>query len=160
MSAATRDDRRWLLEAVELSRRCPPVSTAYSVGAVIVAGDGTRLTQGYSRENDPLAHAEESAIAKLGTPWPTALATATIYSSLEPCSTRRSRPRSCTQLILAAGIGRVVYALREPPIFAECHGVQLLRDGGVEVVEITDLRHLVREINALVLAPGTADDPS
>ncbi|WP_083501678.1 deaminase [Sphaerimonospora mesophila] len=159
MRAHAEADRRWLREAIELSRRCPPSDTAYSVGAIIVAGDGTRLADGYSRDVDPRVHAEESALAALaGSGRGSAgLADATIYSSLEPCSSRRSRPRTCTQLILSAGIGRVVFALHEPPLLADCHGAELLGQGGVEVVEIADMARLVRDVNAHLFPPG-ADD--
>src|SRR5262249_18763557 len=68
--------------------------------------------------------------------------------SMEPCSTRRSRSGSCTELILAAGIRRVVFAVREPPTFADCRGAELLQEAGVEVVELTDLADPVRQINA------------
>lgn len=156
---ATEADRRRLREAIELSRRCPPSDTAYSVGAIIVAGDGTQLAAGYSRDVDPRVHAEESALAALaGSGWGGAdPADATIYSSLEPCSSRRSRPRTCTQLILAAGIGRVVFALHEPPLLADCHGAELLREGGVEVVEIADMAQLVQDVNAHLFPPGGRD---
>ena len=63
----------------------------------------------------------------------------TLYSSLEPCSARASRPRTCTELILAAGIGRVVFAWREPAIFVEGRGAELLHAAGVEVVELPEL---------------------
>ncbi|MGH8930748.1 MAG: dCMP deaminase [Egibacteraceae bacterium] len=153
MTTTSHADRQWLLAAIELSRKCPPTNSAYSVGAIIVGSEGVKLAEGYSREGGPHDHAEQSAIAKLGSSR-IDLTNATIYSSLEPCSTRKSQPRTCTQLILAAGIGRVVYALREPPLFAECHGVELLRDGGVQVIEISALGQLVRDINARVLGTG------
>ena len=147
-------DRRWLRAAIDLSRLCPVTRSAYAVGAIVVGPDGTELARGSSRETDPQVHAEESALAKLdGAGFD--LSGATIYSSLEPCSARRSRPRTCTQLILAAGIRRVVLALREPPIFVECHGVELLDQAGVEVIELPDLADEVRAINAHVLG-GTA----
>nr|BFE79134.1 hypothetical protein GCM10020093_017350 [Planobispora longispora] len=57
----------------------------------------------------------------------------------------------CAELILAAGIGRVVFALREPPLFADCRGVETLREGGAEVVEIGELAASVRRVNAHVL---------
>ena len=152
MSVPTDTDRRWLLDAIDLSRRCPPTDTAYCVGAIIVSAEGTKLAEGYSRESDLHVHAEEAALAKLsGTP--VRLTDATIYSSLEPCTIRKSRPRTCTRLILDAGIGRVVFALREPPLFADCHGVELLREEGVEVIEISELGQLVRDVNAQVLLP-------
>jgi pyrimidine deaminase RibD-like protein len=152
MSAPSDADRRWLLEAIDLSRRCPPTDTAYCVGAIIVSAEGTTLAAGFSRESDQHVHAEESALAKLAGA-PATLAGATIYSSLEPCSIRMSRPRPCTRLILDAGIRRVVFALREPPLFAHCQGVELLRDGGVDVIEISELGQLVRDVNARVLRP-------
>src|ERR1700748_602810 len=110
-------DTRWMRLAVSLARECPPSATAYSVGAVIVGADGTELSRGFSREGaDPVVHAEESALAKLS-PGEPRLAGATIYSTLEPCSMRSSRPRTCTELIIAAGLRRVVIAWREPGLF-------------------------------------------
>jgi diaminohydroxyphosphoribosylaminopyrimidine deaminase / 5-amino-6-(5-phosphoribosylamino)uracil reductase len=130
------DDARWMRLAVELAWLCPPSDTAYSVGAVIVAADGTELSRGFSRESDPVVHAEESALGKLG-PGDPRLPGATIYSTLEPCSQRKSRPRSCTELIIASGIRRVVIAWREPSLFvADCHGYELLEQAGLEVTEL------------------------
>lgn len=123
-------------EAVELAWRCPPSDTAYSVGAVIVAAGGAEVSRGFSREDDPLVHAEESALRKLPARDPR-LAGATIYSTLEPCSRRRSRPRTCTQLIIASGISRVVIAWREPSLFVtDCQGVELLSEAGIAVDEL------------------------
>ena len=130
------EDERWMRLAVELAWQCPPSRTAYSVGAVIVGADGTELSRGFSRENDPLVHAEESALGKLA-PGEPRLAGATIYSTLEPCSQRSSRPRTCTQLIIASGIGRVVIAWREPSLFvADCQGYELLEQAGLDVTEL------------------------
>jgi diaminohydroxyphosphoribosylaminopyrimidine deaminase / 5-amino-6-(5-phosphoribosylamino)uracil reductase len=140
-------DRHWLQVAIDLSRRCVPSRTAFSVGALVVDVNGNLLAGGHSRETDPLVHAEESAIAKLGSSG-RGLGQATIYSSLEPCSARRSRPRACADLILAAGIGRVVFALREPTLFAEGRGAERLMAAGVEVTELAELADQVRAINA------------
>jgi diaminohydroxyphosphoribosylaminopyrimidine deaminase / 5-amino-6-(5-phosphoribosylamino)uracil reductase len=130
------DDDRWMNAAVELAWRCPPSQNAYSVGAVIVTADGTLLSEGYSRETDPFVHGEESALAKLPAN-DSRLAGATIYSTVEPCSVRKSRPRTCTQLIIASGITRVVIAWREPSLFvADCQGYELLAQAGLEVSEL------------------------
>ena len=146
-------DRYWLRIAIALSHASPPVDFAYAVGAVIVDGVGVRLADGYSRDTDAYVHADESALAGLAG---ADLSRATIYTSMEPCSVRRSRPRTCTQLILAAGIRRVVFALREPPLLADCHGVELLRSAGVDVLELPDLAGEVRAVNAHLLLPGQA----
>jgi diaminohydroxyphosphoribosylaminopyrimidine deaminase/5-amino-6-(5-phosphoribosylamino)uracil reductase len=141
-------DRDWLTATIELSKNCPPSQTAFSVGAYVVAEDGAVLATGYSREGDPVVHAEEVALSKI----PGAdLSKATVYSSLEPCSRRASRPVPCAQLILKAGVGRVVFAWREPAIFTDCDGAEILRAGGVDVLEIPDLAAGVRAINQHLL---------
>ncbi|MGW9397858.1 dihydrofolate reductase family protein [Streptomyces sp. NPDC055642] len=132
-------DHHWLARACELAERCPPSRTAFSVGAVVVAADGTELARGYSREGaDPVVHAEEAALAKAD-PTDPRLATATVYSSLEPCARRASRPAPCARLILDAGVRRVVTAWREPDTFvAGADGSGVLADGGAVVVVLPE----------------------
>lgn len=147
---ATRD-RHWLQYAIDLSRNCPPSPTAFSVGAVLVSADGAIIADGYSRERDPHDHAEETALAKAAED--PRLTTSTIYSSLEPCSKRSSHPLTCTQLILAARIPRVVLAWREPAIFVDCEGAEQLSAAGCEVVELPDLAPAVQAINRHLISP-------
>lgn len=99
--------------ACELARDCPVSDHLYSAGAVIVDKQGNELARGWSGEDDPHVHAEESALAKVAPDDPR-LSGATIYSTLEPCSARKSRTVTCTQLIINSPIGRVVTAWREP----------------------------------------------
>jgi riboflavin-specific deaminase-like protein len=144
-------DRRFLSWAVELSRLCPPSDSAFSVGAVVVGEDGEVLATGFSREQEDHDHAEEVALrkrarGKLG-PDPR-LRHATIYSSLAPCGARASRPVTCVQHILAAGIPRVVFAWREPRLFTAGEGAEQLRAAGVSVTEIPDLADRARAVNA------------
>ena len=155
MTGATEADRRLLAAAVEVSRQSPPRQTRYAVGAIVADHDGTELATGFTGEADPHDHAEEAALAKLAG---ADLSRATIYSTLEPCTMRRSRPGTCTGLILAAGLRRVVLAWREPLLFADCHGVEDLRAAGVEVIEIPELAQAVRDVNAHVLGRRPADD--
>ncbi|MPZ66526.1 MAG: dCMP deaminase [Pseudonocardiaceae bacterium] len=147
---ATDPDRAQLRRAIELAEHCPPSPTAFSVGAVIADADGTVLATGHSRETDPHDHAEEAALAKLAAD-DARLTAATLYSSLEPCSTRASRPRSCTELILATPIPRIVFAWREPDLFVDCEGAEILCAAGREVIEVPELAHLVRHTNAHLL---------
>ena len=143
-------DAYWLRQAIELARRCPPSPTAFSVGAVIVAADGTPLATGFSRERDLRDHAEEVALAKLRPDDPR-LAGATMYSSLEPCGVRASRPRPCADLIITAGLRRVVYAWHEPPLLAAGGGAEMLEAAGVSVTEIPELADEAREMNTHLL---------
>ncbi|MEV5885394.1 dihydrofolate reductase family protein [Streptomyces sp. NPDC052020] len=141
-------DRHWLALACDLAARCPPSRTAFSVGAVVVAADGTELARGHSREGgDPVVHAEEAALAKTD-PADPRLATATVYSSLEPCARRASRPAPCARLILDAGVRRVVTAWREPDTFVPgADGSGVLSAGGATVVLLPGLEARAKEPN-------------
>ncbi|MFI7341493.1 dihydrofolate reductase family protein [Streptomyces sp. NPDC050085] len=138
--AATAADRHWLRLACELAADCPPSETAFSVGAVVVAADGTELARGHSREaGDPVVHAEEAALGKLA-PADPRVATATVYSSLEPCARRASRPKPCARLIVEAGVRRVVTAWREPDTFVPgADGIGVLAEAGVTVAQVPAL---------------------
>ncbi|MER6981467.1 dihydrofolate reductase family protein [Streptomyces carpinensis] len=153
-------DRHWLRIACELAERCPPSRTAFSVGAVVVAADGTELARGYSREDgDPVVHAEEAALAKID-PADPRLAAATVYSSLEPCARRASRPRPCARLILDAGVRRVVTAWREPDTFVEgADGAAVLLGEGADVVVLPEFEGLAKEPNRhLGVGPGPSPE--
>ncbi|MDT0610455.1 deaminase [Streptomyces lancefieldiae] len=149
MSTSSRErDLHWMRRAVELARLCPPSEGAYSVGAVVVGADGRELASGYSRENGGREHAEQAALAKLPSD-DVRLRTATIYSTLEPCSRRSHSAISCAHRILAAGLPRVVIAWREPSLFvADCVGCELLTEAGVRVVELPELAADARAVNA------------
>lgn len=140
------EDLSWLRVALEESRRCVPCATSYCVGAVVVTGDG-RSFRGYTHETSATRHAEQEAVRK-------ALAAgaelrgATIYSTMEPCSTRKSEPESCSELILRHGFGRAVFVVYEPDCFVCCRGALNLRRGGVEVRVDDTLAREVREVNA------------
>ncbi len=140
-------DHRFLAWAVELSRLCPPSESAFSVGAVVVGEQGEVLSTGFSREQEEHDHAEEVALRKLGFHDPR-LRRATIYSSLVPCGARASRPVTCVQHIVAAGIPRVVFAWREPPVFTAGDGADRLRAAAVEVIELPALALRARSVNA------------
>ncbi|MFB7593244.1 dihydrofolate reductase family protein [Streptomyces sp. NPDC056160] len=145
-------DRHWLRIACELAGECPPSRTAFSVGAVVVAADGTELARGHSREaGDPVVHAEEAALAKID-PGDPRLPGATVYSSLEPCARRASRPRPCARLILDAGVRRVVTAWREPDTFVEsADGTGVLAREGADVVVLPEFESRAKAPNRHLL---------
>ncbi len=150
-------DQHWLRQAIGLSWQCPPSASAYCVGAVLVGSDGAVLATGFSRERDPHDHAEEAALAQVD-PADARLASATLYSSLEPCRFRASRPVSCAELIIGAGLHRVVVAWLEPPVLALGGGAGLLRDRGVTVLEVPELATEARAVNAAVLGTARRED--
>jgi len=93
-------------------------------GALQVVGSGWHHRAG-------LPHAEIEALRSLASP---ALAEgATLYVTLEPCSTHGRTP-PCSQAILEAGIRRVVIGTLDPNPAHAGRAVGILRAAGVEVV--------------------------
>ncbi len=142
-------DEFFLRQAVDESRKCIKCHTAYAVGCVLVSVEG-EVFKGYTHETSPTNHAEEEAIAKAIRAG-VSLQDASIYTSMEPCSTRASKPVSCFQLILRYGIGRVVYARAEPDCFVKCRSTEILRNAGIEVTVIDKFAAEVEKINAHIL---------
>lgn len=98
------------------------------VGAVIVK-DGILLGKGWHRAAGK-PHAEREALADAGQK---DLRGATLYITLEPCSTQGRTP-PCTQGIIDAGIGRVVYACVDRNPDHAGRADFLLQAAGIEVV--------------------------
>ena len=96
------------------------------VGCVIVDDRGVVLGRGY-HHGAGTPHAEVEALRDAGA----AARGATAVVSLEPCRhTGRTGP--CTQALIEAGIGRVVFAQPDPTEQAS-GGAAVLRDAGVQV---------------------------
>lgn len=101
-----------------------------AVGAVIVR-DGIIQALGMHRAAGR-PHAEIEALNALSDP---ALAKgATIYITLEPCSTHGKTP-PCTEAILAAGFARVVFGTRDPNPKHSGRARSILEAAGIQVVE-------------------------
>jgi diaminohydroxyphosphoribosylaminopyrimidine deaminase/5-amino-6-(5-phosphoribosylamino)uracil reductase len=99
------------------------------VGAVILDAAGHRLAVGYHR-GAGTPHAEADAIAQLPAGI-TDLSGATILVTLEPCN-HHGRTGPCSEAIIAAGIGRAVYAVDDPH-GAAAGGGERLRQAGLAV---------------------------
>ena len=98
-----------------------------NVGCVIVAGDrvaGRGWTQPGGRP-----HAEAMALAAAGA----AARGATAYVTLEPCAHVSPRGPACADLLVAAGVARVVVALGDPDPRTDGAGIARLRDAGIAV---------------------------
>lgn len=123
------------------------------VGAVIVKG-GKIIAEGYHKKDGDL-HAERNAINSL-TQSPEG---ATIYVSLEPCSTK-GRTGACTDAIIASGIKKVVIGTLDPNPAHAGKAIGILENAGIECKvgvlekECRDLNiifnHFITEKNALL----------
>ena len=98
------------------------------VGSVIVK-DGVVIGEGFHvRPGEP--HAEVNALADARACGHDARG-ATLYVTLEPCN-RHGRTPPCVDAVIAAGIARVVAAMRDPNP-AQAHGGERLRAAGVDI---------------------------
>lgn len=100
------------------------------VGAVIVAQERV-IGRGYHRKAGE-AHAEVEAIRDAQKTNPKQLRGATIYVTLEPCSTQ-GRTGPCTEAIKAAGIKRVVFGAHDPNPSHRDQSRNILTSAGIEV---------------------------
>ena len=96
------------------------------VGAVAVC-DGAVIGRGH-HEFAGGPHAEINALRDAGN-----CAGATLYVTLEPCSTHGKTP-PCTDAIIKAGIGRVVVACEDANPKHRGEGLRILREAGIDVV--------------------------
>lgn len=142
-------DIQYMERTIEASRRCIPSPTSYCVGAVVVTKSG-EVFEGYTHETSPTHHAEQAAIFKAEQA-NADLRGATMYSSMEPCSTRASEPESCSAIMIRLGFRRSVFALYEPSCFVVCEGALNMRRAGIKVECYPQFGAAVREINAHVI---------
>ncbi len=96
------------------------------VGAAVLR-DGVLVGKGWHAEYGGL-HAERMALDAAGA----AAAGATLYCTLEPCTHQGKQP-PCVETIIAAGVAKVVVALRDPNPIAQ-GGIERLRQAGITVV--------------------------
>src|SRR5580704_10553618 len=97
-----------------------------NVGAVLVR-NGKIVGEGF-HTYDGLRHAEIVALDAAGE---TARGS-TLYINLEPCC-HIGRTGPCTNALIAAGIRRVVAAMKDPNRLVAGHGFRQLKRGGIKV---------------------------
>ena len=107
------------------------------VGAVVVK-NGRNIGEGF-HEYEKRDHAEIVALQRAGAK----ARGATMYVTLEPCC-HQGRTGPCTKAIIAAGIARVVMAMRDPNPRVAGRGIAELRRAGIEVSVGTDERNARR----------------
>lgn len=123
-------DEFWMRRALVLARRgLGSTSPNPMVGAVLVLG-GRLLGEGWHHRAG-LPHAEIEAFADAARRGHS-VAGATLYVTLEPCSTHGRTP-PCTDAILKGKVGRVVVASIDPNPRHAGRGLQRLEAAGIRV---------------------------
>lgn len=111
-------------QAEGMTRPNPPV------GAVLVQ-NGKIIAEGFHKKAGG-PHAEVNCLRQVEGLTSKSLKSATLYVSLEPCSTQGRTP-PCTDLILKRGVGSVVIGCQDPNPAHAGRGVRILRRAGIHV---------------------------
>ena len=118
-------------EALRLAARARGMTSPNPMVGAVLVRRGTIIGRGWHRRTG-LPPAEIEALRDCEKRGHSARG-ATLYVTLEPCCTHGRTP-PCTDAIIAAGIKRVVIAVRDPNPSHAGRGFKLLRRAGIEVV--------------------------
>lgn len=125
-----RSDARFMGAALALAERGMGLASPNpSVGCVLVK-DGVMVGRGWTQAGGR-PHAEAMALQQAGEK----SRGATAYVTLEPCAHTSPRGPCCTDLLIKAGVSRVVAALTDPDPRTAGQGFAALRSAGVGVTE-------------------------
>jgi len=135
-----RRDEFYMNKAIELARKAKGRTSPNPMVGAILVKNGKIIGKGYHRKAG-LAHAEVEAIRDAGAN----AAGATLYVTLEPCSTFGKTP-PCTDLIRISGIIKVRIAAKDPNPVNANKGIRFLRKSGIEV-EVGILEKEAKAVN-------------
>ncbi len=121
------DDRPFMLRALELARLGQGLVEPNPMVGCVIVSDGQMVGEGWhQRFGGP--HAEIEALAAAGS----RARKATMYVTLEPCCHQGQTP-PCAEAVIAAGLARVVVALRDPNPQVAGNGLKQLAGAGIDV---------------------------
>lgn len=121
-------DARAMAVAIALSERTRGVTEANpNVGCVLMR-DGRVIGRGWTQSGGR-PHAEAMALTEAGE----GARGATAYVTLEPCAHASLRGPRCADLLVEAGVARVVVAVRDPDPRTDGAGIAALEEAGITV---------------------------
>src|ERR1039458_1769875 len=131
MSNQLDQDQYWMQRALELARRGIGVTSPNPAVGCVILDRGDQVAGEGWHEYDLLDHAEVAAL-KAAQQSGKSVQGGTAYVTLEPCN-HPGRTGPCTEALIAAGLSRVVAATIDPNPAVAGHGLDRLREAGIEV---------------------------
>jgi diaminohydroxyphosphoribosylaminopyrimidine deaminase/5-amino-6-(5-phosphoribosylamino)uracil reductase len=128
IDAVHKTDDAWMLRALTLATHGAALAHPNPIVGALLIKNGKVIAEGF-HDYDRRDHAEIVALKQSGKN----ARGATLYVTLEPCCTT-GRTGPCTKAIIAAGIKKVVAAMRDPNPAVSGKGLAELRRAGVRVI--------------------------
>lgn len=125
------NDEQFIRMAIDAARKCTPEDsrTHPKVGVVVVQA-GNLLTVANRGELEPGEHAEYTALErKLPHDM---LVGATVYTTLEPCTSRTHPKLPCVERLIERKVGRVCIGMLDPNGDISGKGLQRLREANIK----------------------------
>jgi pyrimidine deaminase RibD-like protein len=132
LSLVTAAERRYMELAIEESRRCIPEDSRPRprVGVVVVTRRHI-LATAFRGQEKAGEHAEFFALENRLRH--VSVAGATVYTTLEPCTTRNHPKIPCARRLIERKVARVVIGMLDPDPRITGRGVMMLRDANIEI---------------------------
>lgn len=121
------NDKFWMGMALELAEKAAGLCSPNPMVGAVVVKDGSLIGRGYHHKAGQ-PHAEPNALDDAGAD----AKGATLYVTLEPCSTHGRTP-PCTERIIREGIKRVVIGSTDKNPAHAGAAIGILREAGIEV---------------------------
>lgn len=148
-------NEKYMLRAIELARKGEGFADPNPLVGCVLVRDGEVIGEGWHARYGAY-HAERDAVMKC-------LAAgvdvrgAEAYVTLEPCCHHGKQP-PCSELLIEQGIAKVYVGIEDPNPLVAGHGIQQLRDAGIEV-EVGFEEDKIRELDKHFLKLFTARRP-
>ena len=123
-------EEQYMRRAIQLAAKGEGKTSPNPLVGAVVVKDGRIIGEGYHTQYGSL-HAEREALADCSRRGESAVG-ADIYVTLEPCCHTGKQP-PCTVALVESGIGRVIIGSLDPNPLVSGHGVEFLRQQGIQV---------------------------